>query len=272
MADVLTDMLRALPALGVCALIGGAAQPAPEPAAARPVVVVELFTSEGCSSCPAADAALARLARQQPVADARVVALGEHVDYWDRLGWKDPFSSRRFSDRQRRYTAVLGGDRLYTPQMIVDGRDELVGSDEAEARRAVARAARDRKVRVRLQAGAAADDAGTSLPVEVVVERDGVAGGAADVLLAVSEDNLTSDVRRGENRGRRLAHAAVLRRLETLGRLDADAGARFAARPVVALDPAWKRHDLRAVVIVQARTSLKILGAGTLDLSGGTQR
>jgi hypothetical protein len=250
-------------------LLGGLAQGAPEPPAARPVVIVELFTSEGCSSCPPADAALARLAREQPVAGTLVVALSEHVDYWDRLGWKDPFSSRRFSDRQRRYAAVLGGDRLYTPQMIVDGRDEVAGSDEAEARRSISRAARDRKVRVRLAAGPQNEDE-DGLPIDVVVERDAVSGGAADVLLAVCEDNLTSEVRRGENRGRTLSHAAVVRRLETLGRLDSPPGARFAARPVVALDPSWKRRDLRAVVIVQARTSLKMLGAGTLDLSGGT--
>jgi hypothetical protein len=116
----------------------------------RQAVLVELFTSEGCSSCPPADTALLTLASEQPVPGAEVIALEEHVDYWNRLGWTDPFSSRALSLRQDEYGDAFGAGRVYTPQMIVDGRTEFVGSDLARAREAVAQGTRGPKVRVRI--------------------------------------------------------------------------------------------------------------------------
>src|SRR3954465_9521266 len=106
-----------------------ASQPASAPSARVPVVV-ELFTSEGCSSCPPADALLSRLAKEQPVAGAQIIPLGMHVTYWDQLGWKDPASLPDATTRQQDYGRVFGEDRVYTPQAVVDGHDELVGSDE----------------------------------------------------------------------------------------------------------------------------------------------
>ncbi len=114
---------------------------------ARPVVV-ELFTSEGCSSCPPADQLLARLQREQPVPGARIIALGEHVDYWDRLGWKDTYSSHEFSERQQDFVRSWGSNSVYTPQMVVDGMPGFVGSDRRKALQVIARAARSEKVRV----------------------------------------------------------------------------------------------------------------------------
>src|SRR5262245_62196102 len=99
-------------------------------------VVVELFTSEGCPSCPPADAVLSRLAREQPVPGVEIVPLGMHVTYWDQLGWKDPASLREATARQQQYGRVFGEDRVYTPQAVIDGRDEVVGSDDAGVRRA----------------------------------------------------------------------------------------------------------------------------------------
>src|SRR5262249_54065523 len=103
------------------------------PAAARKAVVVELFTSEGCSSCPPADAFLARLENEQPVENAEILALEEHVDYWNSQGWVDPFSSVAMTERQRGYAFALGTGSAYTPQMIVDGHEQFVGSREREA-------------------------------------------------------------------------------------------------------------------------------------------
>ena len=110
----------------------------------RVPVLVELFTSEGCSSCPPADELLAKLSREQPVDGATIVPLAFHVDYWNRLGWVDRFSSPQFTKRQQEYAAALRAD-TYTPQMVVDGRDEFVGSDDARARQSIADAAQSRK-------------------------------------------------------------------------------------------------------------------------------
>src|ERR1700731_1319218 len=103
-------------------------------AADRPVpVIVELFTSEGCSSCPSADRMLARLEQTQPVPGAQVVAIEEHVDYWNQLGWTDPFSSPQFRARQNDYAVAFHASDIYTPQMVVNGQSQFVGSDANRA-------------------------------------------------------------------------------------------------------------------------------------------
>jgi hypothetical protein len=185
-------------------------------------VLVELFTSEGCSSCPPADRLLARLAADQPVPGALVVPLSLHVDYWNHIGWKDPFSSLRYTERQGSYAARFGNPgRVYTPQMVVDGRTELVGSDEDAARRAIGESARGPRALVR------------AVPNAAGAARVTVAGapGGADVFFAVIEDGLVSEVTRGENAGRRLAHTAIVRNLLAAGRVDA-AGRFDASVPV----------------------------------------
>src|SRR5947208_16389996 len=133
--------LTSLSLFAALALIGAHAQTSSRaPGTARTPVVVDLFTSEGCSSCPPADALLARLSESRDVDGAEVIALGHHVDYWNELGWKDRFSSAALTNRQRVYSRALYVDSIYTPQLVVDGRAELVGSDAASAPRAIERA------------------------------------------------------------------------------------------------------------------------------------
>ena len=117
-------------------LTGQSTVPGPVP------VVVELFTSEGCSSCPPADHLLSALAQGQPVPGVHVIPLGMHVTYWDQLGWKDPLSLKLATERQQSYGRIFGEDRVYTPQAVIDGRDEVVGSDEGGVTRAIEKAAR----------------------------------------------------------------------------------------------------------------------------------
>jgi hypothetical protein len=231
----------------------------------RAPVVVELFTSEGCSSCPPADALLARLEREQPVEGAEVIALAQHVDYWNNLGWADPYSSHDFSERQGEYAAVFGNEGVYTPQMIVDGRDEFPGGNSGKAFDAIAQAAREPKGEVSLARAANQTDDGDSLRLSVRVERlpklsD---GDTADVLLAITESGLSSDVARGENAGRKLVHVGVVRTLSKIGHVGA-ATPPFAAEPSVALDKGWRRENLRAVVFLQEHTSRRVVGAAAI--------
>jgi len=247
-----------------------AAQDRPPAAGAQRVpVLVELFTSEGCSSCPPADELLTRLEQTQPVDGAEVIALSEHVDYWNRLGWTDPYSSSEFSARQNDYARAFDTDTdgVYTPQMIVDGRAQFVGSDSGRARKAIANASRDSKAAVTVSL--ASDDArGGSITLDVRAERPQSVseGDSAEVLLAITESGLRSSVSRGENAGRRLSHTAVVRKLTALGSVDSQGGAQFVAKPVVQIPRGWKRDSLKAVVFVQERTSRRVLGVAATPL------
>ena len=162
--------------------------------------------------------------RTQPVAGADVIALGEHVDYWNHGGWADRFSSRLFSDRQSEYSDAFRLDGVYTPQMIVDGRTQFVGSDAGQARAAVAGAARQPKARVSVAR------VGDTFSARVDHLPSSARRDPADVVLAVTEDGLSSSVGGGENAGRRLEHSAVVRKLITLGTVSNDA---FTASPSV---------------------------------------
>ncbi|TGD83101.1 DUF1223 domain-containing protein [Hymenobacter wooponensis] len=221
----------------------------------RVPVVVELFTSEGCSSCPAADDALRQLETAQSVAGVEVLALGEHVDYWNRLGWKDPFSAAAFTERQRQYAAAFNTNS-YTPQAVVNGRTELVGSRQSALGTAIEQAAKAPRAAEELTC------AGAALHVRVGQLPAGT--GASTVLLAFTETGLSSQVGRGENSGRLLRHAAVVRELRPLGSIKPDGT--FAATPPLALDPKWKAANLKAVVLVQENASRHIVGVGSLPL------
>jgi hypothetical protein len=227
-------------------LIGLAAFAAPAVRAAERPVVVELFTSQGCSSCPPADAVLAELAKRPGI-----LALAFHVDYWDRLGWKDPFSSPMATARQRAYARLLGLRTVYTPQMVVDGADEFVGSD----RRAVARALDRAKAR------AGEPGIGVELRREggfLVVRVASVAAPSriAVQLVAFAPAHVTR-VTAGENGGRVLANANVVRAVDTLGTAGTEP-----AEWRAAADPA-----LGYAALVQGPDG-RVLGAATVPPGG----
>ena len=230
--------------------------------AATASVLVELFTSEGCSTCPPADRLLTELDENQPVNGAQVIALSEHVDYWNRLGWKDPFSAALFTERQTDYSRTLRVEDIYTPQMIVDGRTEFVGNQRAAALEAIARAAQSPKASIEEVVKSSGSDSIT-LSLQVGNVPDLSRNDRADVMLAITESGLMSKVARGENAGRQLTHSAVTRKLVKIGAVE---GKDFKAEPVVHLDSIWKRARLRAVVFVQERASRRILGAKAIPL------
>jgi hypothetical protein len=226
------------------------------PAQTRTPVVVELFTSEGCSSCPPADNLLARLSRNFP--DVNVIPLSEHVDYWNHLGWKDPFSSTLFSARQQDYGRMFRLESVYTPQMVVNGQTEFSGSDRVRAEQEIRKASQGPRATVEM---AKLSDQAVRLRV------DDVPAGTrnADMFLAVTESFLETDVRSGENAGRHLAHTGVVRSLTTLGHIDAKKTLAYTADAKINLNPEWRRPNVRLVLFVQDRSTRKIIGATSLQ-------
>ena len=217
-------------------------------------VVVELFTSEGCSSCPPADAFLAQL-EHQPIPGADIIPLGLHVDYWNYIGWKDRFSSPLMTARQQRYASAFRLGSAYTPQLVVDGQSEFVGSDAKEIRQAIQRAAvTPKQVAVELS---------LSSPDALNVRIPGTTRQPAEVLLAITETSLTTSIGAGENHGRTLNHAAVVRELRSLGTLSS---AGFSSSVPLTLGRDWRRENVKAVIFVQETASRHILGAASLSL------
>lgn len=178
-------------------------------------VVVELFTSEGCSSCPPADALLARMDKEQPVSNAEIIVLEEHVDYWEKGGWHDRFSSSQYTDRQNQYAPRLKFDSAYTPQMVVDGTTQFVGNDGPRALDAVVAAAGTPKVALALSNPvvdgrhlACSVSASSSAPLP-----------KADLYAALLDPTATTQVQGGENKGHQLEHVGVVRSLKKIGKL-----------------------------------------------------
>ncbi|MCU1310805.1 MAG: hypothetical protein JWO20_1930 [Candidatus Angelobacter sp.] len=221
--------------------------------AKRVPVIVELFTSEGCSDCPPADALLERLQSTQPVAGAEIIVLGNHVDYWNHDGWTDRFSTRELTQRQEAYGTSFNLDSVYTPQMVVDGKAEFNGQDESRAKRAVAAAINEPKANISI---APLQDA-----LNIQIDSIPASAKQAQVFLAITEDHLQSNVGKGENSGRTLNHSGVVRDLRKIGTAD---GNSFSAQPKVKLDSSWKRPDLHAVVFIQDAKTQHILGAASL--------
>lgn len=261
----LLPLMLAASLTGVVAAAEGTHRPAHE--AARVPVIVELFTSEGCSSCPPADDVLARLGATQPVRGVDVLALGEHVDYWNHLGWTDPFSSAAFTTRQSDYARVFGNRSVYTPQMVVNGRAEFVGSDWNRALASIAEAGRAPEANVAItRTPAESNSREVGLAIHVAHAGAGARGEPIDVTLAITESGLESEVTRGENAGRRLRVGNVVRQLEVLPSSVAPDGRSIHATAHFQLESGWNRARLSAVAFAQERASRRILGSAQIPL------
>jgi len=219
-------------------------------------VLVELFTSEGCSSCPPADRLLQDLDHSQPVPGAQLIVLSEHVDYWNHLGWNDPYSSRFFSDRQSAYSSHFGLKSVYTPQMVVDGNAEFVGNDSRQAKQACEKAGGTPKIDVRIS-GVTVDG---SNAVHARIETGRLAAsGKADVFVVLALNRAESQVDSGENSGRRLSHVGVVRSLTRIGSLEE--GKSFGQDVSVRIPPGTDRGNLRLIAFVQEPGPGKVVGA-----------
>jgi hypothetical protein len=222
-----------------------------EPVDEKVPVLVELFTSEGCSSCPPADRLLIDIAAGQPYKNVDVITLGFHVDYWDHIGWRDRFSSSEFSKRQEEYAGKFKLDSIYTPQIIVDGDAQVVGNDSRAVGNAITRS-KGPKAEVRV--GVKGDK--LSVTIEKLGEQKG-----STVFLAVAESGLRSSVGSGENSGRMLEHASVVRELRKVGSIGAGQTA-FTGELTLAVNSEWKSDRIRYVVLIRDDATLKILGVG----------
>ena len=204
-------------------------------------VVVELFTSEGCSSCPQADAFLTELAQDR----TDVLPLAFHITYWDDLGWKDPYAFDAATRRQRHYAQSLADDRVYTPEMVVNGADSFVGSDRSAGLAAIAHALRDDRPRVPLRLNRSADGFAISV---------GAGAGEATILLVGFDPQHRTPIGRGENSGRTLLESNIVRSLNPVGD--------WKGAPLE-LETGMASGE-RFAVLLQS-TDGRIIGAATLD-------
>ena len=234
------------------------------PAGTRTPVLVELFTSEGCSSCPPADRFLQQL-DQQPRPGADVIVLSEHVDYWNHIGWKDPFSSHFFSERQSAYAKRFGLDSVYTPEMVVDGTSEFVGSDSSKADHVFQTVTRTPKLSVRLS------DVSFEPPrtLRVHIETGTLDGSynlpAADAYVAVAMNHAQSQVSGGENAGHQLTHVSVVQSLIKVAELKRGQGLKQDV--ALKLEPSADLGNLRLIAFLQQPHEGRIVGATRLSVN-----
>ena len=223
----------------------------------RVPVLLELFTSEGCSSCPPADELLAILDEKQPAPDAELIVLSEHVDYWDRLGWKDRFSSRQYSARQEEYASKYHLDGVYTPQLVVDGRFGFVGSDQRAALSAIQKATQEPKTAI-LISNVMLQENQARAHIEIPA-AEGPIDRQAVLFAAIADNRAESRVTRGENGGRTLAHVAVARVLERIGAIDPKLPSSTDVK--ISLPAGTGANGLRLIVFIQNPISGHIVAA-----------
>jgi hypothetical protein len=227
-------------------------------------VLVELFTSEGCSTCPPADDLLGKLDRLQPVSGTQVIALSEHVDYWDHDGWKDPHSSPVFTDRQRQYGRRFGLN-VYTPQMVIDGASQFNGSDASSASRAFAMARSRPKIGVRISRLWLENPTTLRAHLESEALPQSLRARKADMYVVVALDHAESQVLRGENQGRHMTHVAVAEKVRRVGAVGTQQG--FQGEVELKLDAAADPANLRLVAFIQEPDAGEVLGTSMQKLA-----
>jgi hypothetical protein len=225
--------------------------------AAAPVLI-ELFTAEGCSSCPPADHFLEQLDTTQPVRGAHLIVLSEHVDYWDRQGWPDPYASKAFTERQVAYERSLKVSEPFTPQFVIDGTTDMRLSRRERISGQLAAAAAVAKIPVSIES---LEIGGGAAPtIKGVVRASGVTGDRpCELFVGVALDRADTQVLRGENRGQHLTHVAVLRELVHVGQVAPAADSRQSFS--IALRPDLERVPLRVIAFVQKPGPGAVLGA-----------
>ena len=229
------------------------AAPSPNP---QPVLI-ELFTSEGCSSCPPADGILERLDEFQPIAGAQLIVLSEHVTYWDHDGWKDPNSLQALTDRQAAYETQLGEKDSYTPQFVVDGTHEVQLDHVADMEAMLNKAKDEPRIPVRISDVKLDPADATTLRAHIEADANDIH--TADVYVAVALNHVESQVLKGENGGKHLEHVAVVQQLTKVGKLSK--GKSFAQDVQFKLKPGTDLKNIRLVAFVQEPGPGKLLGA-----------
>ncbi len=234
------------------------------PAASPAAVLVELFTSEGCSSCPPADALLQQLDRWQPVAGAQLIVLSEHVDYWNHDGWTDPYSSHFFTERQNAYSDHFRLATVYTPQMVVDGNREFTGSNGRLAIQACQKAAGFPKIPIRIslispEKISQENPATLRAHIEADALDESYKLKRADIYVVVALNSAESQVAGGENKGRHLSHVAVVQSLTKVGSVKK--GKNFAQDVSLKLEPRTDPGRVRIIAFVQESGQGQVLGA-----------
>ncbi len=233
-------------------------QSTPAQDSARTPILLELFTSEGCSSCPPADRLVQQLDASQPVSDAQLIVLSEHVDYWNHDGWKDPYSSPSITDRQIAYVRALRLKEPYTPQLIADGTGVLQGDEQQMLQSLQKDAATPAPVSVRLNS-MSIDPKGSAdvrghIDIPASPEKHD-----ADVYVALALGHAESQVASGENSGKHLTHVAVVQEIKKIGKLSKDKP--FAQDFQVKLKPGTDPSNVRVVAFVQEPGPGQVLGA-----------
>ena len=252
-AGMLNGMCRAT--LAILMMLLAPAWPAGAQAGSgRVPVLAELFTSEGCSSCPPADRILELLGREPPIDGVEVIIMSEHVTYWDHQGWRDPFGSSTFTARQQMYGALFKLESVFTPQLVIDGAAQIVGTDVAGLKLALANAAA--RPKPQLTVALRSDGSGR---VMATASGPALSAAGAELVWAVTEDDLVVEVKRGENARRMLRHAGVVRWMRA-GKIG------DSATITIPLRAEWKRDHLRVVAFVQSVSSRQVLSVASASV------